>query len=982
MERVPLDIVFYAPGMPFDGDTIKQKSLGGSETAALEMARHLAKLGNRVTMFSNCPHEGRNFDGVLYHNANKWRHYASANTHDVCIVQRDFTAVVQPIQSRYTVLWCHDLALGRQAMPFKGALWNVDKVAVVSEYMRDQYKLVYGLPDYGLWTTRNGINLEDFSKFAGKKRDKNKLMYCARPERGLDLLLVSIFPKLLEKNPDYTLYIAAYDNTVPEMRPFYDSLAAEARRFGDRVKVLGALAKRELYLHYATAGMYLYPTPSPTSATFREVSCISAMECMASGLPFVTTAIGALPETLGGAGVLTEGHDPADPMQQGEYCKKFVESVERLRTDEAFWNEKSEAGKARAASFTWNDAAKDWDSHFRESIKKNNDNADRLARHFIKRSDIMAAVEVLKESSTPDANEMRGLIAKHFGDLLQGQEKYTAHYEKIGKGHSDAFHATAQEPRLHQAHAWLESNKQVKRLLDFGCAHGSYAVHLSNTTDVEIVGIDHDKYSIEWAEKNKADPKRCLKQDKVRFLLGDETGAVLDKEIQEHGKFDAAFLFEVLEHVTEPWSLIDHVEKQVTPGGKILVSVPFGPWEYMSYDSYPHRCHLWEYDIHDLHDMLKEKDKLMVHTMMYGVCEQLNAPVGWYIIEWQVNDKQTHKIDMERKLWLQRPKETISAVIIAGPNSEESLHWSLRSLRYVADEIIIGDCGMNEEAKRIALSNAWWMCPITIVPASDPKVAGFETPRNEMLKLARYDWIIWIDTDEKILDPGNIHKYTRKNIFDGYSIKQHHFAVDTHFNADLPVRLFRRVTNDGKPMQWYGMIHEHPERAMNDGPGITVCLADVDIAHIGYLKEGGRRVKFSRNRPLLDRDIEKYPNRLIQKHFIMRDKMTECRYELSQNGGVVTPAIRGKCEETVAIWREHFKGKQTYMGADSLQYYSMANEILNRGFSGMFEVTADKYDAKPNGGPMKVRWASKDDFETEVSAKVRTISEPYESVHY
>ena len=87
------------------------------------------------------------------------------------------------------------------------------------------------------------------------------------------------------------------------------------------------------------------------------------------------------------------------------------------------------------------------------------------------------------------------------------------------------------------------------------------------------------------------------------------------------------------------------------------------------------------------------------------------------------------------------------------------------------------------------------------------------------------DWVLWIDTDERLMDPERVPKYLRANIFNGYSIRQHHFACDTAFKPDLPVRLFRRGPQGGKTMRFFGMIHEHPELGLNEGPGLTVVLS-------------------------------------------------------------------------------------------------------------------------------------------------------------
>ena len=60
-----MDIVLHSLGMPFNGETVATKSLGGSESAAYYQARELAKRGHRVTVFTSSTEEGL-FDGVTY----------------------------------------------------------------------------------------------------------------------------------------------------------------------------------------------------------------------------------------------------------------------------------------------------------------------------------------------------------------------------------------------------------------------------------------------------------------------------------------------------------------------------------------------------------------------------------------------------------------------------------------------------------------------------------------------------------------------------------------------------------------------------------------------------------------------------------------------------------------------------------------------------------------------------------------------------
>ena len=41
-------------GLPYDGDTLNRRGLGGSESALIQISRELAKLGFDVKVFNDC----------------------------------------------------------------------------------------------------------------------------------------------------------------------------------------------------------------------------------------------------------------------------------------------------------------------------------------------------------------------------------------------------------------------------------------------------------------------------------------------------------------------------------------------------------------------------------------------------------------------------------------------------------------------------------------------------------------------------------------------------------------------------------------------------------------------------------------------------------------------------------------------------------------------------------------------------------------
>lgn len=956
------DISIVVPGMAFDHNTVETASLGGSETAGYYMAKSLAALGHKVILFCNCTEEGV-FDDVMYRKMEHARSYMSSVPHDICIVQRAPELFALKTAARINILWQHDLALKRVESNVKGALWNVDRILVVSEFHKKQYQEVYELPDEMFIVTRNGIDTALFQK-EPQVRDKKRLVYAARPERGLDNLLINVYPKLIEKDPEFKLDIYGYDNPVDHMESFYASLHALGAQLPN-VTFHPPKTKQELVKAYESSGVYVYPTPSPTQPMFDEVSCITAMECMGSGLPIVTSNRGALPETITkGAGVLVDG----DPNTEA-YLDKFIDAVYKLTRDgNEQWGKMSDKGIVHSLSLDWEHVAQQWTDEFETVFNSLNDNDERLARHFFRQSDIMAIKHMMEKRGYEPSNFIKAHLDHHYG-FVDAEDGFKKQYEAIGETHDKrVFESVQYETRFQHLLGWLKENEDANKIIDYGCAHGSYSIHLSNALpDHRITGVDIDHNSVRIANEFVQEGK-AKHPDNLLFKV--------DTDFKPDDQGNCLLMQEILEHVKCPWEFVDDKEKFIEDDGWVYITVPIGPWEYDSYHAYPYRCHIWHFDAHDLRDMFGKKKDIQLGQLIYQASPSLADPLGWWIVMYRKDGTPTGKINMDRKCELQRPRQTVSASIMAGPGSEQQMDWTLNSIKDIVDEVSIADCGMSSFAMDIAKKYSV-MFDVHVTSAPDPKVEGFETPRNISLDRCSMDWVLWIDTDEAIVDPQYVQKYLRENMFNAYSVAQHHFAVDTVFNPDMPARFFRNREVDGNKMRFYGMVHEHPELGLNKGPGTAIALIDVNIAHTGYLSERIRRARFERNFPRLQMDVEKYPERLLQKHLVMRDNMLLTQYELQQNGGVLNDNIRARCEETVRLYQEHFLGKNTKMSNDAIQWYSTALQILGRGF----EATCD-FGINGEVQPRKYFYASKEDFEKDFKERLEDKMRDREHRYY
>ena len=943
MSNHKLSIVFYVNGMAFNGDSLKTHSLGGSETASLCMARELAKRGHAVSMFCNTDAPGK-YEGVSYIPIDAFHQYMTVTPADVLITQRLPQIYNTQFKSKINILWMHDLALKRARREFRGSLWNIDEIWGVSEFHIDQMAEIYQADKKVFWQTRNGIDaIKDFDL----KRKPKRLIYTARPERGMDILLNDIMPQVWEKDPDIELRLSGYDNTVPQMKPFYDSLYAkieEHKNKGFKVEWLGALTKEQLYREYQQATLYVYPTD------FEEVSCITAMECMANGLPMVTSGKAALPETLDkDAGVFVDVDIRSD-----EGKAEFAETLLATLKDADKTTSMVARGKEVAEGLSWEALALDWERHFYGIFKEKTANKETLARHFYRNEDIMA----LRKLDDPAWNAR---IAKEY-PLIDNPAAFGKVYDELGKEVVDKIKNIHTHPRVVSI---LNTFVKPTHLLDYAGGIGNEAIQIVNQFDCNITTVDISAAQQE-AGKELA-KEHCKHPEKIEWIAGDSPDVLGTR------KFDVVFAGEILEHMPRPHKLVDELEAHCMNGGQVVFTVPFGPWGDTD-AKLTQKGHLWSFDGADIKELFKEKQDLKINVVTSHVNPKCKEPLGWFIVSYVKNDAcKTGRINLNRKVAFQAPRQTVSACMIIGGHQEGLLHRCLKSIYPVVDEIIITDNGMSDATREVLTH---YDDNIKMFDGPNPLEEGFDVARNESIKHATCDWILWIDSDEELLTAENMFKYLRSNLFNGYSIRQHHFSAQppNAFKADLPIRLFRR--NAGA--KFFGYVHEHPELALNEGMGESTILSDVDIAHDGYLTEEGRRGRFHRNIGLMMKDREKYPDRILGKFLMMRDWIHLVRYTREQIQGRITPQIVEWCESVIEMYQTDFLGEDTMLSSDGLEFYSEALRTLGRGLEYSIGADVNTDPNQLNGQPVIARFATPEDAKDFMAARIDAIGEPFE----
>jgi SAM-dependent methyltransferase len=111
------------------------------------------------------------------------------------------------------------------------------------------------------------------------------------------------------------------------------------------------------------------------------------------------------------------------------------------------------------------------------------------------------------------------------------------------------------------------------RLLNAGCGSGELSILLA-AQGHDVVGIDPEPAYVKLAEENA----RRAGVDSCRF----ETASI--EAFRSRQPFDGVVSTDVLEHIEDDVTAMRKLASLVRPGGKVLLTVPAGPWLFGYHD--------------------------------------------------------------------------------------------------------------------------------------------------------------------------------------------------------------------------------------------------------------------------------------------------------------------------------------------------------------------------------------------------------------
>lgn len=342
---------FGAPE-PWNPRTFETTGLGGSETAAMKLAEGFSRQGHRAIIYSNIDEPGY-YNGAGYRPQEMFKPEIES---DLFIAWRYPEAADLDINTKKLVLWMHDTDCGDRLTANRAR--HFDAIVVLTKWHRDYMMKRYPfLKEDQFVIIGNGVDFERFSEPV--LREPLRVIYSSSPDRGLDIILEHIWPKVLEEVPEAELHTYYGWNNFDKFIPVYPQLGEFKAKlmslFANSRNVIqhGRINQAQLAKEFQKSSVWLYPT------YFSETYCITAIEAQLGGAIPITNRLAALRETVGSGWELSE--DVHNPEVQEKYAKAVIETLlVPLEGRERIHNQV----KANAPAKSWDQVSTEWATHF------------------------------------------------------------------------------------------------------------------------------------------------------------------------------------------------------------------------------------------------------------------------------------------------------------------------------------------------------------------------------------------------------------------------------------------------------------------------------------------------------------------------------------------------------------------------------------------------------------------------------------------
>jgi glycosyltransferase involved in cell wall biosynthesis len=337
-----VSIAFLDDSFPFTGATLRERPLGGVQSATVMLAEALAARSHQVTIRGMIETDEKHFD-VAYRPLLR----KPSGDYDFIIANRA-PKLLRRARGAKRFLWLHNpanyLRKPRHVLPY---LRYRPGVVFIGAYHGKTW--LPWLPLFHSAVIPYGVGPPFTTAEPAATPPPPRAIFTSNPRRGLDWLLDIWTARIKLQVPQAELHVFAGRGTYGSARD--DALdraldlAAGAAPHG--VVLHEPCAKDALAGELRQSRVMLYR--GDTGETF----CGAAAEAQAMGVPLVTAGIGSLAErvTDGVNGFLRE-------KPEG-----FAAAAIKLLTDDALWRAQQQAALATRAANTWDQCASAWEWH-------------------------------------------------------------------------------------------------------------------------------------------------------------------------------------------------------------------------------------------------------------------------------------------------------------------------------------------------------------------------------------------------------------------------------------------------------------------------------------------------------------------------------------------------------------------------------------------------------------------------------------------
>lgn len=293
-------IAFVSPGgwHDWDGETLRVRGLGGSETFTIRYAEQLVIMGYKVLVFCKCK-EQKEYMNVIYLPIEKYTEVIGNHIIDIAIINRFCEYIsascINNIKTYYVM---HDIARENDIIIIHN---NLKGILLISQWHKQQFLDFYPQCNNLTAVMSYGLNVNEYQQ---KPKEKYMFIYPSFPNRGLYQLLL-MWPRILQKYPTATLH--TFCNTKHEWcQQYWKQETEEVEKlleiYKDTITNHGWVNGTTLREFWSKAHIWFYP------CTFEETCCLTAWEAAASKTLVVTNHLAALRESVGSRGVVVIGN--------------------------------------------------------------------------------------------------------------------------------------------------------------------------------------------------------------------------------------------------------------------------------------------------------------------------------------------------------------------------------------------------------------------------------------------------------------------------------------------------------------------------------------------------------------------------------------------------------------------------------------------------------------------------------------------------